>query len=249
VPIRQVRVEDKRFTALEFGDASPRVFDACVVAVPWRRLAQLLPAEIAAAWPALALAKELLPSPITSAHLWFDRPITELPHAVLIDRLCQWVFQHRSETVPDSAAPHNYVQVVISGSHELAQRSRDDVRRQILDDLHAVFPDSRTATLLESRLVTDPQAVFSVRPGSEKHRLPAITPIDGLYLAGDWTQTGWPATMEGAVRSGYLAAAAMLRAAGREPRPLIGDLPPSWLARLLFTFDRPNAARLPANKT
>ncbi len=246
--IQRVCMAGHRFTALDVGDASPRAFDACIVAVPWRRLAELLPSTIGAEWPDLALAKELRPSPITSAHLWFDKPITDLPHAVLVDRLSQWVFQHPVEANAENATPRHYVQVVISGSHELAQRRKDDVLRQVLDDLQAPFPAARMARLLDSRLVTDPHAVFSVRPGAERCRLAAETPIEGLYLAGDWTQTGWPATMEGAVRSGYLAASALLRDTGREPRPLVGDLPPSWLSRLLFTFDRPGDTRLPVSK-
>jgi uncharacterized protein with NAD-binding domain and iron-sulfur cluster len=123
--------------------------------------------------------------------------------------------------------------VVISASHDLIGRDRDEVLSEIRQDLEAIWPAAREAQLLRWRLVTHPSAVFSTRPGLERIRPTQATPIENLVLAGDWTDTGWPATMEGAVRSGYLAAEVVLRSVGRDARLLVPDLPRGLLARLI----------------
>jgi uncharacterized protein with NAD-binding domain and iron-sulfur cluster len=104
---------------------------------------------------------------------------------------------------------------------------------ELCDELRAIWPAAAEAKLLRWRVVTEQSAVFSVKPGSESLRPSQRTPIEGLFLAGDWTATGWPATMEGAVRSGYLAAEEVTASLGQRQRFLAADLPKSWLARLL----------------
>lgn len=247
-PIQQVAVHDGRLAGVAVNEQRLE-FDACVVAVPWRRLPTLFAEDVVANWPQLTAASQLKGSPISSAHFRFDRPITPLPHAVLIDRLSQWVFNRGAMLAHEDSTLRYYLQVVISASQELAMRDKDDVLREIVADLQAAFPEAKTAVLLECRLVTDPNAVFSPSPGCDRNRLPQVTPVSGLFLAGDWTLTGWPATMEGAVRSGYLAAEALLRSVGREFRLLVGDLPSSWLARMLFPMDHALRRRLPAART
>jgi uncharacterized protein with NAD-binding domain and iron-sulfur cluster len=100
--------------------------------------------------------------------------------------------------------------VVISASHAVGAMDRQAVVDQVLADLSAVFPGARLANVQRWQLITDPHAVFSTRPGIDAIRPHQKTAIDNLLLAGDWTATGWPATMEGAVRSGYAAAEAVL---------------------------------------
>ena len=108
--------------------------------------------------------------------------------------------------------------VVISASHALVGRDSKEVLQEVLGDLQAIWPAAGEAKLVHHRVLTQPGAVFSVRPGSEAIRPAQQTPIAGLYLAGDWTATDWPATMEGAVRSGYLAIEALWpRLDGRSP--------------------------------
>jgi uncharacterized protein with NAD-binding domain and iron-sulfur cluster len=206
--------------------------DFVVLAVPFDRVADLLPPELAAD-PYFARAKQLAPSPITSVHLWFDRPILNLPHAVLLDCLGQWVFS-RGEVAPGE----HYLQVVVSAARSLRGLGRDEVRRRILAELAHLFPAARTAKLLRAKVVTEHAATFSAVPGVDRFRPEQSTPVSNLMLAGDWTDTGWPATMEGAVRSGYLAAEAILARVGRPERlvrPDLGDaaseVPQSPLAR------------------
>ena len=204
--------------------------DGVVVAVPWRAAARLVPELVPQA------EERLAGSPITAVHLWFDRQVIDLPHAVLVGRVSQWVF--RSEAAA-GAPGAGYCQVVISASRGLLGGDRDRLVATVVDELREVFPAARTATLLGSRVVTDPTAVLSVRPGVDAVRPGAATRIRNLTLAGDWTATGWPSTMEGAVRSGRIAAAALLpvvvpEGLRRQDRGLSPDLPRGLLARLLF---------------
>lgn len=197
--------------------------DAVIAAVPWRQAARLLPDIVP------DVEERLVGSPITAVHLWFDRPVVDLPHAVFLGCTSQWVFRDDSTT----ARHDGYCQVVISASRGLCGGDRQKLLEAVVGDLEAAFPAARKATLLDSRIVTDPTAVLSVRPGVDTVR-PAATAAGGnLFLAGDWTATGWPSTMEGAVRSGRLAAEAAARAVGRSISGLTADLPKSRLVRLL----------------
>jgi squalene-associated FAD-dependent desaturase len=203
---------------LELRDGSTLTADHYVLAVPFDRVADLLPADLAAD-PYFAKAANLSPSPITSVHLWFDRPVTDLPHAVLVDCLGQWVF-NRGEV----AKGEWYVQVVVSASGELKALGRDEVQRRIRDEVRCLFPAAAGATLVRAKVVTEHAATFRAVPGVDAWRPPQASPVTNLAVAGDWTATGWPATMEGAVRSGYLAAEAVLARAGRPERLVQPDL-------------------------
>jgi zeta-carotene desaturase len=139
-------------------------------------------------------------SPITGIHLWFDRPVTALPHATLLDRTIQWMF-NKSEG--------RYIQLVVSASRSLETMPRTDVIALALRELAEFFPAVRDAKLEKSHVVKEIRATFSAMPGLESRRPLSRTAIPNLFLAGDWTRSGWPATMEGAVRSGYLAAEAV----------------------------------------
>ena len=192
--------------------------DHYVLAVPFDRVADLLPPALAAD-PYFAGAKRLAPSPISSVHLWFDRPVTKLPHAVLVGCLGHWVF-NRGEVSPGE----HYLQVVISAVRDLREWGNDELRRRVVEELGKLFPDVRGATLVRSKVVTEHAATFSAVPGVDQWRPVQASPVLNLAVAGDWTATGWPATMEGAVRSGYLAAEAILARAGRPERLVQPDL-------------------------
>ena len=127
----------------------------------------------------------------------------------------------------------SYYQVVISASHDLAGRDREEVVHEVRGDLEATFPAARGAKVLRWQMITEQEAVFSVRPGLDQVRPQQRTSVPNLFLAGDWTATGWPSTMEGAVRSGYLAAEQVLLAAGRVNRILVPDLRRGLLAAFL----------------
>ena len=216
-------------TAVRCGDERIPC-DAVVLAVPWKAAGRLVPDLVAAADDHLA------GSPITAVHLWFDRPVVDLPHAVLVGRVSQWVFRG-DEHAGDGEATPGYCQVVISASRGLMGGDRGRLVDTVVAELRGVFPAARDAGLVEARVVTDPTAVLSVRPGVEAFRPATVTAVPNLFLAGDWTATGWPSTMEGAVRSGRIAAEAV---AGRLGRPIVAvaaDLPKNPLVRLLSGRD------------
>jgi squalene-associated FAD-dependent desaturase len=215
-----------RAATLVLADGMRHEAQFVVAAVPWRQVRGLLSAELRSTLPDLARAEQLQPSPITAVHLWFDREIAGLPHAVLVPR--GWFFAD-----PFPGPPAWHYQVVVSGSHELRGRDREEIVKEVRAELESVWSAARGARLLRWLLLTQPAAVFSVRPGSDRLRPLQQTPVESLLVAGDWTATGWPATMEGAVRSGYLATEAVLASLGRPQRILAPDLPRAWLSRLL----------------
>jgi len=160
-------------------------------------------------------APKLEHSPITGVHLWFDREITTLPHATLLDRTIQWVFNKDRG---------RYLQLVVSASRDLTNLSRKEIIDLAIGDLRLFFPKVQEARLVKAHVVKEQRATFSAAPGTEELRPTAESGPPNVFLAGDWTRSGWPATMEGAVRSGYLAAEAVTRAAGRPERFLLPDL-------------------------
>ena len=204
--------ENGTISHLLLRDGSTTSADHYVLAVPFDRVTDLLPARLTAL-PYFANANRLSPSPITSVHLWFDRPIMNLPHVVLVDCLGQWVF-NRGEVTPGE----HYVQVVVSAARPLRNLGREEIQRQITDELRRLFPDGQSARLLRAKVITEHTATFSAVPGVDDFRPHQVSPVANLFVAGDWTQTGWPATMEGAVRSGYLAAEAILAKLGTPMR-------------------------------
>jgi squalene-associated FAD-dependent desaturase len=251
-------------------------FDYLVLALPFENLDRVLPQTPDAA-PLREQITHFETSPITGVHLWFDRQITDLDHAVLLDRTIQWMFHKsriqrrpgvarnvsesgsqahdesqghheregqdfsRAVKTPDengALAPEaagSYIELVISSSKTLIEKSRAEIIDLVLAEVREFFPGARSANLVKSTVIKEVHATYSPRPGIDAHRPGPTTAWPRAFLAGDWTATGWPATMEGAVRSGYLAAEAVTRAAGiRDSKFLVPDLPPSGLMRLFY---------------
>jgi zeta-carotene desaturase len=181
--------------------------DAYVLAVPFERVGALAPdlnLDLSA----------FTHSPITGIHLWFDRAITNLPHATLLDRTIQWMYNKEEG---------RHVQLVVSASRSLTEMPRGDVIAMALKELSEFFPGVAQAKLERAHVVKEVRATFSAAPGLEAQRPLQSTAVSNLFLAGDYTRTGWPATMEGAVRSGYLAAEAVLQHFGSKQRFLLPD--------------------------
>lgn len=224
--------------------------DFVVVAVPFDRVASLVPPELAPRVPALASIGELRAAPITGVHLWFDRPVCPFDHVVTPGRLIQWVFNHTALQGRQGQGQDGgqYLQIVISASYDLLALDRNAIRDLVLAELAEIWPAAREATLLRSWVVTEHGATFAVRPGVEAFRPPQRTPVEGLFLAGDWTDTGWPATMEGAVRSGYRAAEGVLEDLGRPECLLQPELRAARLADWLFGPAAAESKRHPASQ-
>jgi squalene-associated FAD-dependent desaturase len=211
--------------------------DAVVLAVPFESMQKLLPRLPDHADDAPdRLAQQLQHfqhSPITGIHLWFDRSVTDLEHAVLLDTTIQWMY-NKTLLQPQRRAENagSYLELVVSASKPLVEKSRQEILDLALRELAEFFPAVREAKLLKAAVVKEVRATFSVTPGIDAYRPGPITAWPQLFLAGDWTATGWPSTMEGAVRSGYLAAEALTKADGNARKYLQPDLPAQGLMRL-----------------
>ncbi|MBL0922819.1 MAG: FAD-dependent oxidoreductase, partial [Phycisphaerales bacterium] len=203
--------------------------DAVVCAVTPERAAKIIDPAVFPSDPRFAALERFTFSPILGVHLLFDRQAIDLPHAVLVNRPTQWVF-NKSLAVGGTPAPAQRLHAVVSAADEWLDFTEEQVAERVLADIHACFPSSRAAKLLSARPVKEKRATFAATPEIEALR-PAQAGPSAIYLAGDYTHTGWPATMEGAARSGYLAAAAAL---GQSPdRALVPDPIPGPLVRLL----------------
>jgi zeta-carotene desaturase len=176
--------------------------------------------------------KELEHWPICSVHLWFDREITELDHAVLLDRDIHWMY-HKSRWQPQRDSKASYIELVVSASREFATLTREQAIARATSQLAEFFPEVKEAKLVKSALIKEMRATFGVPPGVDSLRPQAISPWPNCFLAGDWTATGWPSTMESAARSGYLAAEALCASLGDRRKILVSDLPPTGLMKIL----------------
>jgi squalene-associated FAD-dependent desaturase len=177
----------------------------------------------------LAKMEHFTHSPFISILLWYDRQITDLDHAWLLDSTIQWFF-HKSRIRRYPPDRGSYVELVIAGSKTELPMTREQILTPALAELERFFPDVAHATLLKSGILKEARATFSIAPGQDALRPSQRTALPGLYLAGDWTATDWPSTMEGAARSGRLAAGELL---GNRTRFLTPDLPPTTLMRLV----------------
>jgi squalene-associated FAD-dependent desaturase len=212
------------------------IVDFALLALPFNVISSVLPRSEDAE-PLRRAAEQLESSPITGIHLWFDRNVTDLQHAVLLDRTIQWMF-HKSKLLGRESNGGSYLELVVSSSKSLLEKSRNEIVELAVRELGEFFPRARQARLVKATVIKEVHATWSPSPGVDRHRPPAVTAWPRVFLAGDWTATGWPATMEGAVRSGYVAAEALARAAGiRGSRFLVPDLPARGLMRL---FSRTN---------
>src|ERR1017187_7323762 len=236
---------------IRVGEAKEQAsFDYLVLALPFDDLERVLPQSPEAA-PLRDHLSHFESAPITGIHLWFDRQISDLDHAVLLDRTIQWMF-HKSRLIdarnaeagnhearnPDAReddAPGNgsYVELVVSCSRSLVEKSKTEIVDLARKEAQEFFPGAREPKLLKSIVIKEVHATYSPRPGIDQHRPKPDTAWPRVFLAGDWTATSWPATMEGAVRSGYLAAEAVARfASGKRASFLVSDLAPSGLMKL-----------------
>jgi len=208
-----------RVTALRLGDGTTLPAAHFISTVPFDRLDKLVTDAMRAADARLRRLRELEVSPIIGIHLFFDRPrnVIPVPHAALTDSPLHWVFDKG-----------DHLHGVISGAHALVDKPADEIAQLAVAEIHRHFPSSRGAKLARHRVVKEKRATFAITPGSDALRPTTTGAIGNLLLAGDWTDTGWPATMEGAVRSGYRAAAAV---AGTSMD--VAELPAGPLYRLL----------------
>ena len=255
--VRRLCVQGDGFAGATLEDGTEITADACIAAVPHDLLLTLAPREMAEPGAPLEGLRHINTSPITSVHFWFDRTVMAEPFLTLLDHTTQWIFNRTllssgSETNAWKARPSGpnegspgtevrakkgnaekgqYLQLVISASYDLVPRSRAEIIELCRHELADVLPATCEANVLKATVIKEVNATFSPEPGVDRWRPAQTTPVSNLFLSGDWTQTGWPSTMEGAVRSGYLAAEAALAHFGQPTALLQPDLPAEGLCK------------------
>ena len=176
-----------------------------ISAVPWFAFADLFQGDHNPIAGVIARARAMQSCPIVTVNLWLDGPIFDEPFVGLPGRDMQWVFDKR-QAFGGSAS---HLSLVSSGAEAAARRANDELIAMAHQELLDAFPRARTVTVLRATVVREPRATFSLAPGQPR-RPDTVTPVRGFYLAGDWIETGLPATIESAVRSGHRAGDAAL---------------------------------------
>ncbi|HET9179900.1 MAG TPA: hydroxysqualene dehydroxylase HpnE [Terriglobia bacterium] len=204
--VRALLISDGVCHGVKLADGDAIEAPTVLSAVPWHVLPGLLPAETVKSEPVFSRILDLRPAPIISIYLWFDRAVTDLEFVGLRGTTIQWLF-NKGRIL---GSGENYVSLVLSGAHDHVARSKENLLSTALSELRNLLPGARDARLTHSLVIKERFATFSPCVRVDGLRPPAVTPVRGLYLAGDWTDTGLPATIEGAVQSGYTAAEAIL---------------------------------------
>ena len=229
MPVRAIHIADGAVAGVEFDGGRLETADAYVFALPHPAMGELASDEMKRLEPRLADLEKIGVAPITGVHFWFDREVMTEPFVTLLETTTQWIFNKTALYGTANGTGEEkgqYLQLVISASYDLLQKPRQEIIDLCLKEVQHALPAARDAKLLKATVIKEAAATFSPQPGVDRWRPTQDTQIRGMFLAGDWTATGWPATMEGAVRSGYLAAEAVLRKAGTPRKFLQADLPP-----------------------
>ena len=210
----------------------PLVAEYIILALPFEVLDKLLP-NMPPIEGVETLADQIAQHehwPICSVHLWFDREITELESAVLLDREIHWLY-NKGLTQPWRKVKGSYVELVISASRSFAALDRNQAIDLAIRELKEFFPAAREAKLEKAALVKEIRATFGVPPGIDHARPNVVSSWPNCYLAGDWIATGWPSTMESAARAGHMAAEELAIWADNPIRCFVPDLKPQGLMR------------------
>ena len=205
--IRSLRVDDGLVRGVETSGGLLRG-DAYVSALPPDALLPLLPAELAGDGFFGSFSR-IDHAPIVALHVWYDRPVMDDALACFSGSSLQWVF-NRTRMQGESDRDGQYICVSISGAWDYAQTPRSQIESELLDELARVMPRARSAEVRRALVIKHPNATFRCLPGTNDLRPRPQSPLPNLLLAGEWVQTGWPGTMEGAVRSGQAAARNLL---------------------------------------
>ncbi|CAN5168591.1 hydroxysqualene dehydroxylase HpnE [soil metagenome] len=214
--VQTILVEGGRAVGVGLADGGRLDARAVVSAVPPRILDAILPASVRPNRPHAMIGS----SAIINVYLWYDRPVTELAFAGTFGSPLQWVF-NRARLLGTERSGGECLGVSLSAADDCLEWSKETLADRCDEALAALFPARRGASRTRFAVVKEPHATFCAAPDIARLRPGPVGPCPGLFLAGDWTDTGWPATMEGAVASGEAAAGALLAdgAISRAPAP------------------------------
>ena len=203
--VTRLVIEGDKVVALELKNGERLQADYFISAIPPSALLQLLDVEIREKY--FRYLEKLKAAPIVSINLWFDKPFIDRQFVGLIGTQIQWLFN--KDKISASSKNTNHLTLIISAAHDYVDWTKEELVELALNELHYLLPQSREASLLHSTIVKEREATISHTIESDSLRPAAQTPINNLILAGDWTDTGLPATIESAVLSGYTAARAI----------------------------------------
>jgi len=230
--VNEIHFERNRISHLSLTDGEELAADYYVSGLQCDLLLKMLPDSLIDSHSYFKNLRSIELAPIIGIHLWFDRELDCPPALSLLDRESDWIF-NKTKNFGLEQSEGTYLSVVISAPGPLGEWSKERVIAHVLEDVRASVPTARNAEVTRSLMVKWPKATFSPKPGVEQFRPGQESPIENLFIAGEWTQTGWPSTMESAARSGYLAAEHVSKAAQRPRTFLVPDLTPGWLAKLM----------------
>jgi zeta-carotene desaturase len=230
--VQEIRFAKGRVAGLLLSDGATVTADYYVSALQFDLLLKLLPPEVTAGVAYFENLKHLELAPLCGVHLWFDRPIDCPPALAILDRDTEWIF-NKTQNFGLPPEQGTYLSIVISASHRFAQTAKEELLSRVVQEVRECLPEARQARLMRSQVIRWPKATLVPKPGIEALRPDQRSPVPNLFVAGEWTQTGWPSTMESAARSGYKAAEYLTESAGNPRRFLAPDLRPSGLARWL----------------
>ncbi len=206
--VTEVLIQNERVQGIRLQNGESISSKYVIAAVPSFSLERLIPKESQTQAPFCHLTK-FSSAPIISIHLWFDTEFMEQEFVGVIGKSVQWIFNRR-KIIQESKSGGGYISCVISGAYELIDFSKDKLVEIALNDIQDMYPDSKKAKLIHSVVIKEKRATLADTATIDSYRPEAKTPIDNFYLAGDWTATGLPATIEGAVKSGCTAAELVL---------------------------------------
>jgi squalene-associated FAD-dependent desaturase len=206
--VRAIKSKEMEVESILLENGETLCADYTICAVPYHRLGRMVPPQWKHLSPFCNLHK-FTSSPIVSIHLWFEHDFMEMEFAGVIGGSIQWIFNRRRIT-GRSSGTGGYISCIISAARAFVTRSREELVELALEDIHRIFPGSRFVRLTHSLVLKEKRATFSPTIEVEQFRPDTRTGLDHLFLAGDWTNTGLPATIEGAVSSGFAAARAVL---------------------------------------
>ena len=221
-PIRRLVIKSGEVQAVELGSGENRSGQIFVSALPFDALLRLLPPE-ALEMPYYQRLTGLESSPIVNVHLWYDREVMTQDFVAFVDGPLQWVFNKSriyARSRPGYKQPGlagrqesnagQYICISLSAAWEYIDQPREALAERFIDEMAQVFPEAKRSRVKRAVVVKQRQATFRCLPGANARRPDSPTPYSNLFLAGEWTNTGWPSTMESAARSGYNAAQAVL---------------------------------------
>lgn len=204
-PVAGLRFEGSMLREIKLNDGSSFQPDAVVSALPWHALRAFLPPES----KLVEACKKIQDAPIVSLHLWMDRPVLNEPFIGLLDSPVHWVFNRDNIHGVEANQEGHVITAVVSGARDLVDKSATELEDLTLKEMERFIPEMRGARVLHRMVYKARSATFAATPEAEEHRPGANTEWYNFWLAGDWTNTGLPATIEGAILSGRRAAEAV----------------------------------------